>query len=178
MQARKIIIASVIILSAILCGCSEIKTENNPVSSVASNDLFILTISAGSSQYSSDSVIICSADLKYTGSEPITIYHSQPLLAFGIKDDKYFDNGYIRLDELISTTFNPGDEITYEFKKSGGWSQDEPNAAFYGEFYAQKELILPKGEYQLSANLEYSLDQNNMTATKQQLSSAVSIKVR
>jgi len=178
MKAKYFIIVLIITLTAALCGCASNSNEANPISSSSSNGLFVLTITVDSAQYKNDTPITCYAQLKYTGTETITIYHSQPLTAFGVKDDKYFNNDYIRLDELISTTFNPGDEITYEFKKSGGWSQDEPNAAFYEKYYTQKELILPKGTYQLSANLQYSMDENDVAGTMQTLSAVVSIKVK
>ncbi len=162
----------------VLSGCSETLETETPVSSSSLNNLFELSITADNSEYKSDMPITCYATLKYIGTETITVYHGQPLLSFGIKDGKYFDNGYIVVEVLISTTFNPGDEIIYEFKKSGGWSQDEPYADFYEEFYTQKELFLPKGDYILSANIKYSLDKNDVLGTLNQLSTAIEIKVR
>ena len=46
------------------------------------------------------------------------------------------------------------------------------------KYYTQKELILPKGTYQLSANLQYSMDENDVAGTMQTLSAVVSIKVK
>ena len=75
----------------------------------------------------------------------------------------------MRNDILINTTLEPNDEIKLEFQKSGGWSADDPNAKFYEEFYSEENLILPKDEYTLSVNLEYSTDENKIVETEQTL---------
>ena len=110
------------------------------------------------------------------GTEPIKVYHSDPLVAFGIEDDKYFNNGYMRNDILFNTSFEPEQEIRFEFIKSGAWSANDPNAAFYEEFYKQENLILPAGEYVLSANLKYSTDIDNMLETRQEITTSIDIE--
>lgn len=153
-------------------------TEQTPISNTESNEFFTLTIHADSSNYNKDTPVVCYATLKYIGSDPITVYHSDPLAVFILEDNKYFSDGGIRQDVLINTTFEPDEEIVLEFQKNGGWSADDPNASFYEEFYNEKDLILPKGEFKLSANLQYSLDGDKVRETMQSLTTAIDIVVK
>jgi len=168
-----------IILSLLSCTTKE-ETVPTPISNSESNDLFTLTIYADSDKYKKDTKVDCYATLKYVGDEPITVYHSDPMAVFIIEDDKYFPYGYggIRQDVLINTTFEPNEEIRLEFQKNGGWSADDPNVAFYEEFYNEKDLILPKGEYKLSVNLRYSLDEDKVVETIQSLNASINILVK
>lgn len=175
---KKLIIITMVLL--ILCACAQIEStevEETTIGDTTFNDDFILTIVVEEFSAELNRPINCYATLAYTGTKPITIYHSDPLVVFGIEDNKYFDNGYTRNDILLNTTFKPKDELHIEFQKSGGWSADDPNASFYENFYKDKELKLPKGEYSLSANLSYSLDQNNIVKTQKNLTSSVIIVV-
>jgi hypothetical protein len=44
-----------------------------------------------------------------------------------------------------------GDPIDSEITKSGGWSEDEPNADFYRAFFADPDLHLPGGDWEITA---------------------------
>jgi hypothetical protein len=152
-----------------LCGCILIscgkKTETKGTSITANykDKLFNLTLYVDKDTYSKGEAIQCYATVEYIcEDDSITVYSSDPLVGFGIKDDKYFDGGYTANEILMATTFNKGETKSYDFVKSGGWSADDPNAEFYEEFYKDKKLILPPGKYQLSAAINYSLDPENV----------------
>lgn len=175
---KKLIIVTMVLI--ILCACAQIESaeiEEKNIADTTFNDDYVLTIIVKEFDDESYKPINCYATLTYTGNSPITIYHSDPLVVFGIEDDKYFDNGYTRNDLLLNTTFEPNEEVQFEFQKNGGWSADDPNASFYETFYKDKELKLPKGEYSLSANLSYSLDQNNIVKTQKNLTASVIVVV-
>jgi hypothetical protein len=137
---------------------------------------FVLTITADKSVYQADEVIACEARLKYTGTEETTVYSSSPLVAFGIEGG-LFDGGFAREDMLMRTAFAPGEEQTLPFQKSGGWSADDPNADYYEAFYADSALVLPPGEYTLSAVMEYATDENDVVGTQQTLIASLNITV-
>lgn len=167
---KKPISLLIVLLIVLINACSvppEIEKEELTTGNTVFNEDFILSIVTDNSEYSKYTPVNCYATIEYIGAESITIYHSDPLIAFGIEDNKYFDGGGTRCDVLINTQFNPDDEpIRIEFQKNGGWSENDPKANFYREFYEQKELILPKGEYLLLVNMAYSSDENDIIGTQ------------
>lgn len=171
----------VVLALALLTACVPMQieeVEETTIAESAVNDDFIsLTIVADNSVYKADEVIECYATLTNMGEEPITVLHSNPLVVFYIEGGDYFSGSYGREDSLNRTTFVPEEELRIEFQKSGGWSADDPNAAFYKTFYEEKELRLPVGQYTLAAHLEYSTDENNMQGTQQMLEVTILITV-
>lgn len=153
------------------------EVEETTIGHTATNDEFELSIVADNSVYKADEAIMCYALLEVMGEESITVLHSDPLVVFYIEGEEYFNGDYARQDSLNRTMFVPGDEKSFGFQKSGGWSADDPNASFYEEFYADDELRLPSGEYTLGVQIEYSTDGNDMRGTRQTLEALVSIRV-
>lgn len=49
----------------------------------------------------------------------------------------------------------PGDPITSTVKKSGAFSADQPDAAFYSSFFADPLVHLPAGDWNISAVAEF-----------------------
>ncbi|MBH1942092.1 hypothetical protein I5677_14415 [Mobilitalea sibirica] len=178
---RKITVLNIILISfiLILSACSksnEEKEYDNIV--VGTDDLFELKLYVDKSTYAKDEIIFCYATLEYIGEgDSITIYSSDPLLGFGLKDDKYFDGGYIVNDVLITTTIYKGQTIKYDYAKSGGWSGDDPNAAFYEKFYSDKNLVLPTGKYEISAAISCSLEMEDSIGSQYSQSVSVFIEV-
>ena len=139
---------------------------------------FELKIYLDKNIYSTEEIIQCYATVEYVGDEEsITIYSSDPLVGFGLKDDKYFDGGYAVSDVLKSTTFKKGEIVRFDYMKTGGWSDDDSNADFYKEFFAEKELILPVGNYEVSASIDGSFDSDDMLGTKYKQAVKTAIKV-
>jgi hypothetical protein len=98
-------------------------------------------------------------------------------VGFALKDGKYFDGSYAQNDVLMPTAFTKGEPARYDFVKSGGWSADDENADFYEAFFADPELILPAGEYEVSATLKYSTDPDDVLGTQQTLMVSLEITV-
>lgn len=142
------------------------------------DEVFELKMYVDKDKYTHDEVINCYVTLEYIGEEDsITVYNSDPLAGFALKDDKYFDGGYFSNDVLLTTTFKRGEIVRFDYVKSGGWAGEDPNADFYQEFYSEKELILPAGIYEISAAIAFSLDTNNMLGSKYNKSVSAYIKV-
>ena len=143
------------------------------------DDLFELSLYLDKGTYSTEENIFCYATLEYIGEEDsITVYSSDPLVGFGIKDDKYFDGDYAVNDILIQTSFQKGQIIRYDFTKSGGWGADHPFAKFYESYYTNPNLILPAGDYKVSATFNCALDQDNMQGTSYRQTVTANFKVQ
>ena len=60
--------------------------------------------------------------------------------------------------------------ITSGIKKSGGWGSEDPNAAFYEQFFADPEVHLPAGAWDIAAVASFAEGtcggvERNLTAT-------------
>ena len=143
----------------------------------SSNEEFEITLYTDKGIYVQDEAIECYAELKYLGSDAITVYSGNPLLGFGVKDEKYFDGGYVTNDSLEYTQFAPGETVRVAFSKSGGDTSDDPLGEVFKEYYADSEFVLPSGEYEISANIDYSLDVDDMLGSRRTLSVSVTVTV-
>lgn len=181
--SRKFLITvSILILSLLLtaCGPKEEKDREYEKDYTAStkDELFQLSIYLDKDTYATDEMVFCYATLEYIGEkDSITVYSGDPLVGFGIRDDKLFHGGYGRDLILMETTFTKGHIVKYDFSKSGGWSGDDPNAKFYEEFYRDPNLILPAGDYEISAEINCSLDRDDIPGSEYSQLVAVKIKV-
>jgi len=162
-----------------LTACEE-KSDEKPSSIVAimKDDTFELKMYNEKLTYTNDEVINCYATLEYIGEEDsITVYSSDPLVGFALKDDKYFDGGYSSNDELLTTIIKKGEILRFNYLKTGGWTNDDPNADFYEKFYSEKELVLPAGKYEISSTIECSLDSKDIMGSKYKTSVSTYITV-
>jgi len=152
-------------------------TGNKEIYQSESNDLFTITITADSSKYSDDTAIECYATLKYIGDESITVYHYNPLVTFNIRDNNGYNHSGGMIVEYLNKTFQPGDELHIPYKKVAGWIDSE-GTPFDEEFAMEPNLILPKGEYRLSANIYYYLDEVEILKTQDSLTATINIVVK
>lgn len=127
------------------------------------DDLFEMVLYMDKKQYTANEAIRCYATLKYIGKDDsITIYHSDPLIGFALKDNQYF-HGELASDSVLrTTTMKKGEILFFDYQKAGGWSDEDVNASFYQKFYAQPELILPAGKYELTAAISCSFDKEDL----------------
>lgn len=52
-----------------------------------------------------------------------------------------------------------GEPIVVPFAKSGGWSEDDPNAAFLRTYFADPELTLPAGTWRIDVSTAATIGQ-------------------
>ncbi len=119
--------------------------------------LFALSIQAERGRYAADEPIEIATTLRYVGSEPATVTSSgDRLVNFGIEQlDGPVDTGPSHDESCVRHEYRPGDVEHVEFQKSGGYSNDDPMADFWREFFADPELRLPAGEYRITVWAEY-----------------------
>ena len=99
--------------------------------------------------------------IEYIGAKnTITIWSGDPYFNYTIVDGtEYYSEG-ITLSIAKSTELKKGEVYTLPFAKNGGFSQDDPKAEFWEEYYSEKELRLPKGTYTFKAYTDFHLDQD------------------
>jgi len=52
-------------------------------------------------------------------------------------------------DDCVPHIVNPGEPVVVPFAKSGGWSEEDPNAAFLRTYFSEPELTLPSGTWRV-----------------------------
>lgn len=137
------------------CGGEKAAEEGaaGEISSTAEANGFVLTLYADKAGYRTDEEIHIRATLEYTGEgNSVTIWHGEPYISFSISDGKDFDSGGLQLAVLTSTRLEKGKVYEYGYTKSGGYSADDPDAAFWEEFYASDALKLPAGSYTVTVS--------------------------
>jgi hypothetical protein len=156
-------------------GEQEINTEQN--SSVVFED-YELTVYTDKAVYKTTDIIDVWATFEYIGDEEeIEIFHGDPYLTFTVFDgETYWGSGFI-VDVLMSTTLKKNTTYHFEHVKSGSWSADEPDAAYWQDFYSQPDLRLPAGEYTVTAHVDFSTSDENFLANRIQFKAELQITV-
>lgn len=129
-----------------------VDAETGEIFTVAEKNGFELTLYADKDTYTADEEIHIRATLEYKGlTDTITIWHGDPYLTFSLSDGKDFQTGGLVLTILTSTKLNKGYLYEFSYRKSGGYSENDPDADFWRAFYQEKALKLPAGTYKVSA---------------------------
>lgn len=141
----------------------ECKTEDY-ISYVNDDGVFKLTLYIEEGPYFHNEHINIFSTLEYIGNEDtIKIWHGLPFFNYKIFDGEYYFSEGMVATILTSTILEKGETYIFPFKKSGGWSSDDPNADFWENYYKDKKLKLPRGEYLLSAYSDFGLTDNNFS---------------
>ncbi|MGI5919858.1 MAG: hypothetical protein ACOX8N_09490, partial [Christensenellales bacterium] len=109
-------------------------------------------------------------------ADSITIHSSDPLVYFTIKGS-VFKGDYAVIDVLITTTLVKGEPVRFGFVKSGGYSKDDPNAAFWESWFSDPEVRLPSGEFTISATVSGYFDGSDMAGKPYTLTASKTIVV-
>jgi len=121
------------------------------------DELFALTIQADRDHYAADELIEIATTLRYIGDEPTTVTSSGGgLVVFSIEQlDGPVDVEGAQTADCMPYEYRPGDTESTGFRKSGGYSNDDPMADFWRSFFGEPELRLPAGEYRITATAGY-----------------------
>jgi hypothetical protein len=118
---------------------------------------FVLETSIPKRVWGSTEVIPVTTTLTWTGavaSQRVGTSTDGPV-SFGLKQlDGTLEMGGGHDLVCDHKSFDRGVATPIRFGKSGGWTDDDPNAAFYREFYADPRLILPPGHWRLSVTTD------------------------
>jgi hypothetical protein len=141
------------------------------------NKLFELNLYSDKHTYKTKDKIKIWATLKYIGNNSqVKVWHGDPYVSFSITDGKSFETGGVFLDILTSTILDKDKLYTFDYVKSGGYSEDDPNSAYLKKFYQEKDLYLPEGEYTIKVGGAFSLNQDT-EKSKSNLIREIKIKV-
>jgi len=137
---------------------AESSTEAREIGAVCHASGFEMKLFSDKQVYQNTDEIKIYATLEYVGEgETVTIWHGLPYMVFSITDGKDFNSSGAVATILKPTTLNKGEVYHFDYEKSGGYGEDDPDADFWRSFYAQKELYLPEGNYTVSVDGAFSL---------------------
>lgn len=187
---RKSLLILLLTVFVLLIGCKSgaVETTIEPASTVQdieeqeqtgqdNNEQFELMLYSDKETYKTTEKIKIWSTLKYMGNNnQIKIWHSNPYISFAISDGKEFNTGNISDDILTSTILEKDKLYKFDYAKSGGYSEDDPKAGFWKEFYAEKDLYLPEGEYTVTVGGAFSLTED-IANSKSNLFKKLKIKV-
>ncbi len=131
-----------------------------PVEASATDGTFRLTIRSPQDGYPAFEAIEVAATLEYLGpSASIGATGSgSGLVGFGIEQV----GGAHRIlpswtDDCKPYSLDRGQPVAVEFSKSGGFSEDDPDAGFFKDYFADPVLRLPPGTWRLFAIIDLTL---------------------
>lgn len=182
---RRVMVLAVLSMAASACASSG-SSDPAPASTSASTTVvdlgssissstdgpFELVLSLPGASFSTEQAITGQASLSVTDgkAEKIAGSGAGPL-AFSFTEvggSRRMGPGY-RADCRMFT-IEPDTPIASILTKSGGWSADDPNAPFYQSFFADPEIHLPAGTWDIGAQAWFSDNDcggpsHDMTAT-------------
>lgn len=130
-----------------------------PPTARAHVDNFILEISSPQETWTAGEPITVTATLTYARPGAITIIGagSGPI-AFGVREiGGTREMGAFLTSDAVPHVIGP-EPYVVEYGKSGGWSPDDPNEAFYEDFFADPEFRLPPGRWEVTALARFATE--------------------
>jgi hypothetical protein len=80
-------------------------------------------------------------------------------------------------DDCAQHLIRAGQPINVPYAKSGGWSEDDPHAAFYRAFFGERAFRLPAGRWRITAISRFDAGVT-CTANPLELSASIELEVR
>jgi hypothetical protein len=144
----------------------------------SSNGEFRLAIHSSRPVWRTDEAIQVGAILSYRLDEATTLRGSgSGLIGFSLEEltgDRRMGAAYN--SDCASHLISWDDPIVAPYAKSGGFSPDDPDAAFWEAFFADPEFHLPPGQWRITA--ETSLDNGpDCTANPTRISTSILLTV-
>jgi hypothetical protein len=153
-------VAAWLVACLTLAGCTGTAAESAwEVVDSAHDPMWVLSIGSPKAQWAAGDAIDVQSVLAYVGPGQGTEYFGpgSGILAFGLREI----GGTRHLDGLTEGdcsrhAIRTDEPLVSEFKK-GGYSADDPNAAFYEQLLADPRLRLPSGEWELTVRAAFSM---------------------
>ncbi|HET7676304.1 MAG TPA: hypothetical protein VFK38_00465 [Candidatus Limnocylindrales bacterium] len=130
------------------------------MAAVARQGLVEIRIASPRVTWRMEEAIVVEASLVYLGQAPVVASGSgSGLVGFSVVQQ----GGPLRMEaggtsDCVRYQLRPGPQAV-AFSKSGGFSGDDPNAAFYRAFFADPDLHLPPGRWRITAHVDLVLGQ-------------------
>jgi hypothetical protein len=151
-------VAVVLLTAALaLAGCDILPGAGGPVARDA-DESFELVLRVGSTRYAVDAPIDASATLSYLGPEVgmDLVGSGSGLVSFSAKQlDGGLEMGGAQTANCQPYRLDRARPMEVPYTKFGGWSNDDPDAAFYRAFFADPGFRLPRGRWQISAGADF-----------------------
>jgi len=137
-------------------------SDSGPVSNTARDAAFAVQMSLPRSVYHVGEAIEVATTATYVGSAPTVRAYSEwdSLVVFSLEQ---LDGPRDMLDvvsDLMCREVDLGRDqpIDVPFLKNGGYSATDPQAAFWKQYFADRELHLPAGQWRIVAMLDADLN--------------------
>ena len=111
-----------------------------------------LTVTAEPAVLSAGAPIEVEAVVTNDGAEPIVLSGSgSGFVFFSVTrvEDGLTSGPPGMTSDCVQHVMAPGEPNVVPFSKSGGWSEDDPNAAFLRTYFSEPELSLPSGTWRI-----------------------------
>jgi hypothetical protein len=121
---------------------------------------FTLEITSPRDTWEAGEPIEVTATLTYLGAGSTAVWGagSGPI-AFGVREiGGTREMGALLTADCEAHEIGPGLFVA-EYGKSGGWGPDDPNAAFYQEFFGDPEFRLPAGRWEITAWARFATEE-------------------
>jgi len=142
---------------------------------------FALSLRVRSDAVDAGAAIDVAAQLGWEGADPMGVIWGSGggPVSFGLEQI----DGDIKMDAVQTTDcakheYARGVPVAVPFQKSGGFPDDDPNAAFYRAFFADPVLRLPAGHWRISATASGYLVSCEMDAPTVEIGLEAEILVR
>lgn len=160
---QKVIFVFILIAVLILAGCSlseadqEVK-DMEPLVFTARDENFQVKTYINKLEFEENEEIKVYSTIEYIGeNDDISIWSGDPYFHHLIHNGQEYINEGVVLDILKETVLKKGEIYTIPFAKSGGFDQNDPDAEFWEQYFSEKELKLPGGDYSFMPVTDFSL---------------------
>jgi len=181
--ARLTTIALIVVASGVAADCGEesVSPDSGPITSSAEGNGFVLAVTLPADTYTPVDPIELEVTLTWQGAAPTKkVWGSAggPLL-FALKQlDGPIEIGPASDAACAIHEFVRGVPQVSGYRKSGGYSDTDPNAAFYKAFFADPKLRLPVGQWRISVIVDGYLEECAQNAPPLSLNASVDVLVQ
>ena len=140
---------------------------------------FQLSIRAGRDRYRAGEPIEVSAALRYLGPDERLVLSGSGsgLVLFSLEQvDGPLDTAAVATSDCARHGIGQG-ERAFRFAKSGGYSADDPDAAFWNSFFRDPELRLPAGTWRVTARASFFVG-DDCSGRPRDLAATITLEVR
>jgi hypothetical protein len=154
-------------------------SDGGVVSATVVDGDYQLTITSLWGTWGTGEPIAVWATLEYLGAdEEATLWGTgSGLIGFGLNEvagDR--DMGPVSSADCVPYPISELYPITTQFSKAGGYSPDDPNAAFWEEYFAETDLYLPAGDWEIRAEATFDAG-DTCTAVPTQMTASITLTV-